>query len=72
MKSFTFRIEGMHCDGCARTIMAVIGTEPGVHAAEVSYKSGEARVVYDPQITAEHRLAELIEKIGYDVVARSP
>lgn len=25
MKTAVFRIEGMHCDGCARTIEALVG-----------------------------------------------
>jgi hypothetical protein len=40
MNSATFKIEGMHCDGCARTIKALISAEPGVQAAEVSFKDG--------------------------------
>ena len=71
MKSAALKIEGMHCDGCAQTIKALLGTEPGVHAAEVSYKSGEARILYDPQATGEDRLVEAIEKIGYQVPARA-
>lgn len=31
MKTIILTIEGMHCDGCARTIQAVVGDTPGVH-----------------------------------------
>ena len=70
MKSTTLAIEGMRCDGCAQTIKALIGTEPGVKAAEVSFKDGEARILYDPQAIGEDRLAGVIEKAGYRVPAR--
>lgn len=72
MRSTTFRIEGMHCDGCARTIQSLVAAEPGVHAAAVSLKDGEARVLYDFEATSEDRLAAAIERAGYRVVYRSP
>lgn len=34
----------MHCDGCARTIEAIVATEPGVRKAIVSYDSCEAHL----------------------------
>lgn len=70
MKSVTFTIEGMHCDGCAQTVKAVISAEPGVKAADVSLQKGEARVLYDPQATSEDRLAAAVERPGYRVTAR--
>ncbi len=69
MKSVTLKIEGMHCTGCAQTIKALIGSEPGVHAADVSYKGGQARVLYDPQAIGEDQLVKVIEKAGYRVPA---
>jgi MerR family copper efflux transcriptional regulator len=71
MKNATLRIEGMHCNGCAQTIKMLIEREPGVRMADVSYKEGHARVLYDPQIVSEDRLAELVEKPGYRVVGRA-
>jgi copper chaperone CopZ len=44
----TFKIDGMHCDGCARTIQSLLSAEPGVQAETVSFKDSEARVHYDP------------------------
>ncbi len=67
MKTATFKIEGMHCDGCAQTIKALVEREPGVKTAAVSFKDGEARVLYDPQAIAEDRLVTAIEKPGYRV-----
>lgn len=65
MKSATFKIEGMHCEGCAQTIKALIGTEPGVHAADVSFKDGQAHILYDPQAVSEDQLVKVIERGGY-------
>jgi DNA-binding transcriptional MerR regulator/copper chaperone CopZ len=71
MKSVTFRIEGMHCNGCADTLTALLDAAAGVYEAEVSLERGEARVLYEPALTDPARLAATIEKPGYRVVARA-
>lgn len=71
VKTATFKIDGMHCDGCARTIEALVSTEPGVRKATVSFKAGEARILFDPQALGEDQLAAAIRKAGYSVVSRS-
>ena len=35
MKTATFTIVGMHCDGCASTIKALLDRQPGVQMATV-------------------------------------
>lgn len=65
MKNVTFKVEGLRCDGCARTVQSLISTEPGVRAATVSFEKGEARILYDPQATNEDRLAAVIERPGF-------
>jgi len=70
MKTATFKVEGMHCEGCATTIKTVLEREPGVQMATVSFAEGQARVLYDPQATAEDRLVAMIEKPGFRVVGR--
>lgn len=69
MKTLVARIEGMHCDGCAETIKALLAIEPGVRASTVSFKQGGARVLYDPALTNEAKLIATIETAGYSVVS---
>ncbi len=71
MRTTTFKIEGMRCDGCADTIKGLLTVQPGVRAASVSLKDGEARVLYDPQAVAEDQLTVLIEKPGFRVLGRA-
>lgn len=71
VKTATFKIDGMHCDGCARTIEALVSTEPGVRKATVSFKAEEARILFDPQALGEDQLAAAIRKAGYAVVSQS-
>ena len=69
MKTLTVTIDGMHCDGCAETIKALLTIESGVKATEVSYPERRARVLYDPAAVDEARLIAAIEKGGFRVKA---
>lgn len=72
MKTVTFRVAGMHCGGCVNTLKALLGSEAGVHAVDVSLERGEARLLYDPKLADPQRLAATIEKSGYRVIGREP
>lgn len=72
MKDANLRIEGMHCEGCAQTIEALLGVEPGVQRAAVSFQAREAQVRFDPKATDEAHLAAAIERAGYKVAAARP
>lgn len=67
MKTIDLMIQGMHCDGCAKTIEALLTTELGVKAATVSYGSGSARVLFDPASIDIPRLVKAVERAGYRV-----
>jgi copper chaperone CopZ len=65
MKTANFKIEGMHCEGCGQTVKSLVGSMPGVRAADVSFKEGQARILYDPQSVTEAELARTIERGGF-------
>lgn len=67
MKSLELKIEGMHCDGCASTIEALLAREPGVKGASVTYAAGKGQILYDPAATDPVRIAATIERAGYCV-----
>ncbi len=67
MKTINLKIDGMHCDGCARTIEALVSMAPGVRKTNVSFKEREARVLFDPETVSEDRLAETIRHAGFAV-----
>lgn len=69
MKTLVITIEGMHCNGCAETIKGLLAVEAGVKASSVSFMDGCARVLYDPAVTDEKKLATAIEKGGYKVTS---
>lgn len=67
MKTSLFKIDGMHCDGCANTVKAMVERQAGVQMADVSYDRGQARVLYDPQTIAVDALVATVQKLGYRV-----
>ncbi len=70
MNTAKLKVEGMHCDGCARIIQSLLEKKTGVRAANVSFKDSEARILHDPESVAEDQLAEAIEKAGYRVAGK--
>jgi copper chaperone len=70
VKSLILEIQGMHCDGCAETIKALVGREPGVKSVAVTFAGGEARILYDPAATSEDRLIAAVERPGFRVAGR--
>lgn len=67
MKRMIAAIEGMHCEGCAETIKALLSLEAGVEAVSVSYRESRAQVSYDPAAVDPAKLVAAIEKCGYKV-----
>jgi copper chaperone CopZ len=71
VKTLAVSIDGMHCDGCAETIKALLTLETGVKAVNVSYPERRAHVLYDPAAIDEVKLVAAIQKGGYKVTAVS-
>jgi copper chaperone CopZ len=72
MKTATFTIEGMHCDGCASTIKALLDRQPGVQMATVSFAERQVRILYDSNAIDDDRLVAAIEKPGFRVAGLQP
>jgi len=71
MNTVTFKIEGMHCDGCATNIQSLLTRKAGVQKAVASFKEGEARILYDSNAVSEEQLVAAIENSGYQVGNRN-
>lgn len=67
MKTGELIIEGMHCDGCAKTVESLLSAEPGVTVATASFAQGSAKVVFDPAKVELAALARAVERAGYRV-----
>lgn len=67
VKTISWKIEGMRCGACARTIEARLAREPGVRQAEGAYPAGTARILLDPHVAALDRVVGLLEQAGYRI-----
>lgn len=58
-------IEGMTCQGCAGTIQTVLSRAPGVQMSEVSFRTKEAKLIYDARETNPDQLIAAFSKTQY-------
>ena len=67
VKTINLSIEGMHCDGCAKTVEALLSAEAGIKAATASYSSKSARVLFDPDAIDAAQVMKVVARAGYRV-----
>lgn len=67
MDTTTLKVDGMHCQGCARTVQHLIEQVRGVHGCSVSLESKQARVAYDPAHVSAETIADTVRDAGYTV-----
>ncbi|SMF26561.1 DNA-binding transcriptional regulator, MerR family [Tistlia consotensis] len=72
MKTTTMTIKGMHCDGCARTVEALLDRVPGVRKAEASFDAHQARVLHDQAEAPEADLVAAVAKGGFEAAVERP
>lgn len=64
----TFKVEGMSCINCARTIEIGLKRKEGVKEVKVSFELGRVHVVFDENVVDEERIIGTIESLGYRVI----
>lgn len=72
MKTTLLAVKGMHCDGCARTIEALLARVPGVRKAEASFEERQARVLHDQDDAPEADLVAAVAKGGFEASVTGP
>lgn len=65
METHQLKIEGMHCDGCVRSVTRMLSAIPGVERVEVSLAENRADVSYDPARTGVAEFKRAIERAGF-------
>jgi copper chaperone len=65
MQHIDLRIEGMHCDGCVKSVSRVLSGLAGVHSVEVSLADARASVAYDATRLDVARLKQAVERAGF-------
>lgn len=72
MKTTVLAIAGMHCNGCARTIEALLARVQGVRRVEASFDERRARVLHDPDRAPVADLVTAIARGGFEAKEERP
>jgi Cu+-exporting ATPase len=67
IETTTLSVLGMTCQSCVRAIQNAVSNQPGIVAIHVSLEKEHAVIVYDPLLTTEDKMTEVIEDCGFDV-----
>ena len=65
MNEITLQIDGMSCGHCVGQVRRALTRVEGLERCEVTI--GEARVIYDPDVTELGDIVEAVKEAGYDV-----
>ncbi len=61
-----FAVEGMHCNGCVKSVTGAVSRLPGVAKVDVSLADRQATVAYDPSSVQPDAIVKAIEDAGFD------
>ena len=65
MDKVEFTVEGMHCDGCVKSVTRMLTAIPGVGSVDVSLAEGKASVGYDPARAGVEDFKRAVERAGF-------
>jgi len=61
-----FAVEGMHCNGCVRSVTGAVSRLPGVEKVDVSLDDKRATVAYDATAVQPEQIVKAIEAAGFE------
>jgi copper chaperone len=64
-----FKVQGMTCGGCERSVQNALTSHKGVVAAKADRASGKVEVEFDPAQIQPDALAKAITAAGFEVAA---
>lgn len=67
VKTIAVPVEGMSCAACVASVRRNLTALDGVTAVEVSLEHRQAKVRYDENKVSPTRIAESVQKLGYNV-----
>lgn len=69
IQTFQFQIEGMTCQGCAKSVKNALLALQGVHHVTVDFETKTATVDIDDNLANYQTIIETIDDAGFDVIA---
>lgn len=68
MEKIVIGIAGMSCQGCVKSVTAVLAALPGVEHVAVSLPAATAEISHDPTRSSIADFRQAIEDAGFDAV----
>jgi copper chaperone len=65
MEKIEFEVEGLHCDGCVKSVTRMLTGIPGVEKVDVSLAEGKAEVSFDPAKAGLPEFKRAVERAGF-------
>jgi len=65
-----FAVEGMHCQGCVKSVTGAVSRVPGVTRVDVSLADKAAKVEFDASLATPEAIVAAIEGAGFDAHVR--
>lgn len=65
METLEIKVEGMHCDGCVKSVTRMLTGIAGVEKVDVSLAEGKASVSYDPARAGAADFKRAVERAGF-------
>lgn len=65
MESVEFKVEGLHCDGCVKSVTRMLSGVAGVENVDVSLAEGKASVAFDPAKAGLSEFKRAVERAGF-------
>jgi copper chaperone len=65
METLELKIEGLHCDGCVKSVTRMLTGLPGVEKVDVSLEQGKANVTFDPARSGLADFKRAVERAGF-------
>jgi copper chaperone len=66
MARTTFKVTGMTCQHCVRSVQSALESQDGVQSASVDLQGGRATVEYDDSVVTPRALAGVVAEEGYE------
>jgi copper chaperone CopZ len=67
----SFKVDGMHCDGCADKVKNGLAAKDGIVEVTVSVADKRVTVKYDAEKLDVGKVAKLISELGYKATAEA-
>jgi copper chaperone len=65
MEKIEFKVEGLHCDGCVKSVTRMLSGIAGVEKVDVSLAEGKAEVSFDPAKAGLPEFKRAVERAGF-------